>query len=72
MRITADHLKGLGVIDEIVPEPVGGAHRHRDQAIAAAGKSIAAALLPLRHLSPSEIRQQRRQKFLQIGRSLGA
>jgi acetyl-CoA carboxylase carboxyl transferase subunit alpha len=71
MRITADHLKSLGVIDLVVSEPVGGAHRHREQAIADTGKAISAALLPLRHLTADEIRLQRRQKFLQIGRSLG-
>jgi acetyl-CoA carboxylase carboxyl transferase subunit alpha len=71
MRITAAHLKELGVIDRIVPEPVGGAHRARKVAMAGAAEEIAAALMPFKQMSPAEIRQQRRDKFLAIGRSLG-
>ena len=72
MRITAAHLQELGVIDKIIPEPVGGAHRARKVAIETAGREIAAALMPFKHMSPAEIRQQRRDKFLAIGRTLGA
>ncbi len=72
MRITAQHLKELGVIDRIIPEPVGGAHRARKVAMAGAAEEIAAALIPFKQMSPAEIRQQRRDKFLAIGRSLGA
>ena len=71
MRITASHLKELGVIDTIVPEPVGGAHRARKVAMTTAANAIAAALLPFKHMSAAEIRQQRREKFLAIGRNLG-
>ncbi|MEE4238206.1 MAG: acetyl-CoA carboxylase carboxyltransferase subunit alpha [Anderseniella sp.] len=71
MRITAAHLKELGVIDRIIPEPVGGAHRARKVAMAGAAEEIAAALMPFKQMSPAEIRQQRRDKFLAIGRSLG-
>ena len=71
MRITASHLKELGVIDTIVPEPVGGAHRARKVAMTTAANAIAAALLPFKHMSATEIRQQRREKFLAIGRNLG-
>ena len=72
MRITAAHLKDLGVIDRIIPEPVGGAHRARSAAMASAAAEIAAALMPFKHMSPAEVRQQRRDKFLAIGRTLGA
>jgi acetyl-CoA carboxylase carboxyl transferase subunit alpha len=72
MRITASHLQDLGVIDKIVPEPVGGAHRARDVAMASAAEEIRLALLPFKHMSADEIRQQRREKFLAIGRTLGA
>ncbi len=71
MRITAAHLKELGVIDTIVPEPVGGAHRARKIAMVTAADAIAAALEPLKQMSAAEIRQQRRDKFLAIGRNLG-
>ena len=44
MRITAQDLKKLGIIDDIIAEPLGGAHRGREQAIAATGEAIARAL----------------------------
>jgi acetyl-CoA carboxylase carboxyl transferase subunit alpha len=70
MRITAQDLQRFGVIDEIIPEPVGGAHRDPAGAIAAAGDAIANALQAMAGLDPAAIRQQRRDKFLAIGRSL--
>jgi len=70
MRITAEDLKELGVIDDIIPEPVGGAHRDPQTVIDAAGNVIAAALADLGKLSGDEVRAARRQKFLQIGRNL--
>jgi len=70
MKITAQDLKALGVIDEIIEEPVGGAHRGGDAVIVAAGEAIAAALLPLKHQLPEELRRHRREKFLAIGRNL--
>src|SRR5947209_18745100 len=71
MKITAQDLARFGVIDEIVPEPVGGAHRDPAAAIAATGTAIAQALNSLRNLTPDMIRNGRRQKFLDIGRKLG-
>jgi acetyl-CoA carboxylase carboxyl transferase subunit alpha len=71
MKITAQDLLRLGVIDGIVPEPTGGAHRARDTAIAAAGDAIASALGDLDGLDPSAIRAHRADKFQAIGRSLG-
>ena len=70
MKITAQDLTKLGIIDGIVKEPVGGAHRDRDSVIRAAGDLIEAALSDLELKSPQEIRQARRDKFLAIGRDL--
>ncbi|MBO9711600.1 acetyl-CoA carboxylase carboxyltransferase subunit alpha [Sphingomonas sp.] len=69
MKVTAQHLKELGVIDDIVPEPLGGAHRDPAAAIAALGDAIAAALGELDGLSPQALRQARRGKFLAMGRA---
>jgi len=71
MKITAQDLKAIGVIDDIIPEPVGGAHRGREQVMKDVGAAIKAALLPLKHLSRDELRRHRRQKFLKIGTALG-
>ena len=70
MKITAQDLEGLRVIDGIVPEPPGGAHRHADTVIEAAGETIRAALDELAPLSPDELRRQRREKYVAIGRTL--
>jgi acetyl-CoA carboxylase carboxyl transferase subunit alpha len=68
MKITAQDLAELKVIDETVAEPIGGAHREPAAAIAKVGAAIAAALDDLAALSPAELRQQRRERFLAIGR----
>src|ERR1700693_2148791 len=70
MKITADDMTRFGVIDQIVPEPIGGAHRDPPGAIAATGDAIAAALGELAGLDRETVRRQRREKFLAIGRSL--
>jgi acetyl-CoA carboxylase carboxyl transferase subunit alpha len=70
LKITAQDLKKLGVIDEIVPEPLGGAHRNPEAAIAAGGDAIARALQALEGVSAEVLRTQRREKFLGIGRGL--
>ena len=70
MKITAQDLLGLGVIDAIVPEPRGGAHRDPPAAIAAAGDAIAGALAEMAGLAPDAVRDQRARKFLEIGRKL--
>jgi acetyl-CoA carboxylase carboxyl transferase subunit alpha len=70
LKITAQDLKKLGVIDEIVPEPLGGAHRKPDVAITAGGDAIARSLQALEGVSPEVLRTQRREKFLGIGRGL--
>jgi acetyl-CoA carboxylase carboxyl transferase subunit alpha len=70
MKITAQDLKKLGVIDAIVPEPKGGAHRAAAEAITATGDAIATALSSYAGLSADDLRQKRREKFLSIGRTL--
>jgi acetyl-CoA carboxylase carboxyl transferase subunit alpha len=67
MKVTAQDLKQLGVIDRIVPEPLGGAHRAPAEAIAALGSAIGEELDSLANDSPGELRGQRRAKFLAIG-----
>lgn len=68
MKLTAQDLATLGVIDGIVPEPLGGAHRDPKTAIANLGSTIERELNPLLGLSRAEIKKDRREKFLAIGR----
>src|SRR6201996_4142048 len=68
MRLTAQDLRRLGLIDEVVPEPLGGAHRDPDTAIANLGNAIAHALEPLKSLAPESLRARRREKFLAMGK----
>jgi acetyl-CoA carboxylase carboxyl transferase subunit alpha len=70
MRITAQDLQRFGVIDRIITEPVGGAHREPEESIRATGEAVEEALSSLDNLPPDEIRRQRREKYLAIGRSL--
>ncbi len=72
MRITAQDLLNLKVIDGIVPEPPGGAHRMPENAINAVGEAIAQSLTEMGQMSRDEIRKQRRDKYLAIGRNLVA
>ena len=67
MKITAQNLKKLGVIDRIVKEPVGGAHRDRTLSIAKLGKAIESELKDLLGKSRKELRDMRREKFLKMG-----
>jgi acetyl-CoA carboxylase carboxyl transferase subunit alpha len=71
MRITAQDLARFGVVDEIVTEPVGGAHRDPAAAMTAAGEAIAQALGELQGLDRATVARLRREKFLAIGRALG-
>jgi acetyl-CoA carboxylase carboxyl transferase subunit alpha len=70
MRITAQDLQKFGIIDRIVEEPVGGAHRQPADAIKATGDALAEAMTSLDNLPPAEVRRQRREKYLAIGRAL--
>jgi acetyl-CoA carboxylase carboxyl transferase subunit alpha len=67
MRVTAQDLKQLGVIERIVPEPLGGAHRQPGEAIASLGAAIEEELARYEGMAPAEIRAERRAKFLAIG-----
>jgi acetyl-CoA carboxylase carboxyl transferase subunit alpha len=67
MKITASDLLKLGVIDRIVPEPMGGAHRDPKVAIAALGNAIGEELGKLANKKPAALRAARRDKFLAIG-----
>jgi acetyl-CoA carboxylase carboxyl transferase subunit alpha len=70
MKITAQDLLRFGVVDSVVSEPVGGAHRDRERVIAAVGEAIGTALKGLHNAGRDEVRRQRREKFLAIGRHL--
>jgi acetyl-CoA carboxylase carboxyl transferase subunit alpha len=69
MKITAQDMVRFGVIDTVVPEPAGGAHRDAAAAIAVTGEAIANALAELRPLDRETVRRQRREKFLAMGRT---
>jgi acetyl-CoA carboxylase carboxyl transferase subunit alpha len=71
MKITAQDLMRFGVVDSVLKEPPGGAHRDAAGMIATAGDAIAQAFDELRNFDRDMIRQQRREKFLEIGRKLG-
>jgi acetyl-CoA carboxylase carboxyl transferase subunit alpha len=68
MKITAQDLLKLGVVDGIIAEPIGAAHRDGVEVVRATGDIIVKALADYDEMSPSEIRQERREKFLSIGR----
>src|SRR5665213_1942155 len=70
MKITATDLTKFGIIDGIVTEPTGGAHRDPAGAIAATGDAVANTFAGLKGLDRDAVRRQRREKFLAIGRSL--
>src|SRR5499426_360057 len=71
MKITAGDMMRFGVIDQIVTEPPGGAHRDPAAAIASTGEAIANAPAELAGLDRETVRRQRREKFLAIGRTWG-
>ncbi len=68
LKITASDLKSLKLIDEVIAEPLGGAHRDPTAAVAAVGVVIGEALATLTGLEPAALRAQRRDKFLAMGR----
>jgi acetyl-CoA carboxylase carboxyl transferase subunit alpha len=67
LRLTAQDMLEFGVIDQIVAEPVGGAHREPAKAIESVGNALEAALDALRGLDGATLRRQRREKFLKMG-----
>jgi len=70
MKMTAQDLLSLGIIDDIIAEPVGGAHRHSEAVIQSTGEMIRKALGEFSGMDGDAIREQRREKFLAIGRNL--
>jgi acetyl-CoA carboxylase carboxyl transferase subunit alpha len=68
LRLTAQDLLKFGVIDRVVPEPLGGAHRSPVQAMAALGDAIADSLRELLPIEGGTLRAKRREKFLAMGR----
>jgi acetyl-CoA carboxylase carboxyl transferase subunit alpha len=68
LRLTADDLKRMRLIDTVVPEPLGGAQRDPAAAIATVGDALAVALAPLLGLDGAVLRARRREKFLEMGR----
>lgn len=67
MKVTAQHLERLGVIDRIVPEPMGGAQRDPAATARALGQAIGEELDMLAAMTPDQIRRMREERFLQIG-----
>ncbi|MBC2883918.1 acetyl-CoA carboxylase carboxyltransferase subunit alpha [Ochrobactrum sp. CM-21-5] len=70
MRITAQDLFDLKVVDGIIPEPLGGAHRDKEAVIDATGDIITASLRSMKDVDGETLKQERRQKFLEIGRNI--
>lgn len=68
LRLTAEDLKRLGLIDEVVPEPLGGAQRDAGATIVSVGNAVATALAPLVGLDGIALKARRREKYLEIGR----
>ena len=72
LKLTAQDLLQLGIIDQIVPEPMGGAHRDKPATIEALGEGLEKMLTRLLNGSNLDLRQERREKFLEMGkRGLG-
>lgn len=67
LRVTAADCLRLDVVDEVIEEPLGGAHRHRDEVIAAVGDAFARHLEALMPLSPEALREDRHRRFRSIG-----
>lgn len=70
LKLTAQDLKKLGLIDDIIPEPLGGAHRDPQRIIERVGDFILKHLKELLPLSGDELKKQRTEKFLKMGRNL--
>ena len=68
MKVTAQDLKKLEVIDDVIPEPMGGAHRSPDETIDTVGKVVSEALGQLAELDPDTLRRRRQDKFLAMGK----
>lgn len=69
-KLTAQYLKKMGIIDDIIEEPIGGAHRFPQEIIQKTASVIQEALSPLTRMGQEAILKERREKFLRIGRTL--
>jgi acetyl-CoA carboxylase carboxyl transferase subunit alpha len=69
LRLTAEDLRRLALVDAVVPEPLGGAHRDAEAMIATVGRQITDVLEPLLALDGPTLRARRREKFLEMGRA---
>jgi acetyl-CoA carboxylase carboxyl transferase subunit alpha len=70
MKITAEDLLGLKIVDRVIEEPPGGAHSDPEAAIASVGQAVEEELRRLSNLSAEELRRQRAERFFAIGRNL--
>ena len=68
MKVTAADLKKLEVIDEVIPEPMGGAHRAPDETIDVVGRVVGEAIAELSKLDGNTLRERRQDKFLAMGK----
>ena len=69
LKLTAEDLRRLNLVDLVVPEPLGGAHREREVVLADVGSAIEQVLEPLLELDGATLRARRREKFLEMGRN---
>lgn len=70
LRLTAQNLKALGLIDEIIKEPLGGAHRNKEQTFVAVKEALVRQLKELKEISFDELKKQRTEKFLKMGKNV--
>jgi acetyl-CoA carboxylase carboxyl transferase subunit alpha len=70
MKITAADMLGLKIIDGVIEEPLGGAHRNPQQVVERTGQVVATALAGLAGVERQDLVRMRREKFLAIGRTI--
>ena len=68
LNLTAQDLLKLGIIDSVIPEPIGGAHRHANETMENVRQALMKYLNQMEKLSPDELRIQRQNKFLTMTR----
>ncbi len=68
LKLTAEDLTKLGIVDEIISEPIGGAHRNTNEIILKVGKSLERSLKKFNKITPDQILEERRKKFLDVGK----
>jgi acetyl-CoA carboxylase carboxyl transferase subunit alpha len=69
LRLTADDLKRMALVDTVIPEPLGGAQRNPQATIRAVGNAVAEELAPLTALDGATLKARRREKYLEMGRT---